>query len=385
METRSKRVMSRPSSRQSGAVSIFIVIFSALLITVITISFMRIVVRDQQQASATDLSQSAYDSAQAGVEDAKRALLLWQDACRDGGSDCTQIEDIIRAKGCNTVPRILEGRASSDMSETKVQQTGSSADAALNQAYTCTVINIETNNYQGRLEADESTIIRLKGTGRFDRISLSWFTTDDLGSGTSANLTNQITLPNTWHPNRPPIMRTQLIRAGSNFTLNDFNENSGSSTLYLYPSSSGLADRFDFATDARLNAKSIDNVGCRSTLSGSGLYFCSATIEIPDGGIGVDDMAFLRLVAHYKSTQFEISLYNGEPNAGNLVPFDGVQPEVDSTGRANDLFRRVSSRIELLDTTFPYPEAAVDIQGDFCKTFLVTDRAADYQPGDCTP
>lgn len=68
----------------------------------------------------------------------------------------------------------------------------------------------------------------------------------------------------------------------------------------------------------------------------------------------------------------------------NLVQFNGVQPEVDSTGRASDLFRRVSARIETASNVV-YPGAAVDIHGNFCKTFRVTDRLQDYDAGACTP
>ena len=69
-----------------GAVSIFIVLFTALLVTIIATGFIQLMLRNQQQSVNSDLSQSAYDSALAGVEDAKRALactncrFFWRDS-----------------------------------------------------------------------------------------------------------------------------------------------------------------------------------------------------------------------------------------------------------------------------------------------------------------
>ena len=91
--------------------------------------------------------------------------------------------------------------------------------------------------------------------------------------------------------------------------------------------------------------------------------------------------AFLNLSAFYNRTDYKIELLNDS----TPVLFDGVQPEVDSTGRANDLFRRVVSRVEI-GNTFNYPLAALESRNNICKNFSVTTDAADYSASaSCNP
>ena len=43
-----------------------------MLLTIVTIGFIKLMIMDQRQSSNSDMSQSAYDAALAGAEDAKR-------------------------------------------------------------------------------------------------------------------------------------------------------------------------------------------------------------------------------------------------------------------------------------------------------------------------
>lgn len=389
------------SKNQDGAVSIFIVIFTALFITIISVSFIRIMVQNQQQATSADLSQSAYDSAQAGVEDAKRLLVEYQAQCvktPTPGPRCASLERLLRVElPCNTIQQA--GIAGSIDDKEVVVKQGEN-DEALQQAYTCVKVAVETDDYIGGVNTGASRLVPLKGTGEFNQVVLEWYSQVDLqdasdGPGEkTVELSNDAQLPklDEWSKNRPSLMRAQLIQFGPTFKLTDFDKlsdgSSNAHTLFLNPSNIGR-DAVDFAEDTRLSQSSgvLQPISCDRSFSTSTAdknFACRVVLTLPNA-VGATDgnrTAYLRLDPVYNSlTHFRVQLQKDN------VPlkFKDVQPIVDSTGRANELFRRVQSRVELESDLFPYPESAIDITGSLCKTFLVTDKATNYSPGLCDP
>lgn len=378
-----KKIHNHNESQQNGAVSLFIVVFTALLITTITISFMQVMMRDQQQATYSDLSESAYDSAMAGVEDAKRLLLLDND-CRNGsaalGVDCVAVETALMPSpgqnqtGCDTLVR--GGIVGQSGNETIIQQeVGDGADT-LDQAYTCIKIAKNTGDYLGSIDSDASaTLVPLRATDPFNKIVISWGLSKS--GGTVDLTTNSRELPvlgeTSWPETRPALLRTQLINGRDSFRLADFDTSGFSNTLFMYPSATGSTTA-QFALDGRRGALAGEPqlVSCQPTVS-SGAYACSVTIDVDPVVNARSQTAFLNLVALYNRTDYKIELLNGS----TPVLFDSVQPEVDSTGRANDLFRRVVSRVEL-NNTFNYPVAALETRHNICKNFSVTTDPADF-------
>jgi hypothetical protein len=386
MKTRQQR------QSQYGAVSLFVVIFATLLMIVITISFIQLMIKDQQQATASDLSQSAYDSAKSGVEDAKRLLLLDQ-ACRNNAApaavDCIAVAAAIGSEECNTVSVGLLNRSPQE-SEIMIQQD--EGDKALQQAYTCVKIDAVTDDYKSILGVNQSNIIPLKGVSSFDKIKISWFIREDISTTTNSmaigfpSSGSNHELPRAgakWAVNYPALLRAQLMQTGANFTLADFDADKNASTLFLYPAAAGSSTA-DFTTVRRDGSQIPEIVDCQTSFSASIVYACEVTITLPNAAgeaSAANRSAFLRLSALYNGANYKIELLNG----GAVVPFDHVQPEVDSTGRANDMFRRVKNRIEF-KSDFIYPEAAVDLEGDLCKSFVITDLDADYvNSPTCTP
>lgn len=384
-----KKTSLQHRQRERGAVSLFVVVFVTLLMIVITISFIQLMLKDQRQASASDLSQSAYDSAQAGVEDAKR-LLLQEQACNGISTTyCDSVRAAIASNKCDTVSSVFNPGDE----ETLVQQK--TGDVDLKQAYTCVKIT-NAPDYKGIVKLNESNIVPLNAKGPFDAVAISWFTRDDISSTNSQTINfplngGAVKLPRPgaqWDESTPSLLRAQFLQTGTSFKLSDFDTSPGgnksnANTLFLYPSVTGLA-AMNFTLDARrdpLNAPELAH--CDNSFAGGVDYACNVVIGLPDpiNGNNATRGAFLRLSSLYNGAHYKISLLNG----GNAQSFDHVQSEVDSTGRANDMFRRVKSRVELKGD-FIYPEAAVDIEGGLCKSFNITDVDAGYQlVGACTP
>jgi Tfp pilus assembly protein PilX len=409
-------------NRQTGAVSLFVVVFFMLLATVVTISFTRLMIADQRQSSDNDLSQSAYDSAQAGVEDAKRALLQYKSACLfTTSTNCTQYSGRISSDVCNSALAGVAGTglpsgSGDSYNEVMIQQTngGTTADGALNQAYTCVTIDLSTDDYVGTIQANQSQLVPLKSDGAFNRVKVEWFNKEDISStSTNSSLSldrvsssgQPLYSKDQWPLNRPSLLRTQLIQvAQSGFTLPNFDAVSGvqsnGAAMFLYPTNLSSTNEMNMTdydqrkTDPADDPNSKDPlltptaVSCKPNL-GDGGYACSSVLVLPQA-IGASDdanrTAFMRLTSLYNATHYRVTLWN-TPVTDSATPtkFKDVQPMVDSTGRANDLFRRVQSRVDLFDTTFPYPEAAIDLTGNFCKDFAVTTDQYIAGTSACTP
>ena len=383
--------------QEKGVTSLIIVIFSALLMSVLTVSFITIMVREAGRAADDEMSQSAYDSAMAGVEDAKRVIL----ACRNAGgigAACSAIDD----QKCNTVAAAgIAGNVSD--TETLIQSTtGPDGGAVLNQAYTCVKIQMNTPDYtltNAEMSPGRSQVVALRGASNFNRIKIEWqLRSDNNGADPSlspvgrcsvaTNLSDAFCKSGEWG-SYPAVMRLQAITPTANFNLSDLDKKDSTATVFLYPSTvSAAVDTKEFTRYAESNGEGggITNwpfrARCISEFVSS--YGCSAEIDLPREVEAGSRVSLLRLTALYRSASVRLSLYNGT----TPVDFDGVQPAVDSTGRAGDIFRRVYARLSMTDQ-HTYPEYAVDLrEGSLCKNFFVTNNpaeASEVNGTSCTP
>lgn len=364
---------------------------------VIVLSFAFLMNRESERSSDDELSQSAYDSAMAGVEDAKRVIVLAQ-------AGNLAARDAISAGQCNTVARSGIAGDTDDV-ETIIQSSSAGTGSELQQAYTCVTISMNSENYESSTEKMKSAIIPLRGERPIASVKIDWHQTEDSITAPLANACNEASLTaaplcreGSWGASStvPALLRAQFITPGNSFSLSNLDTDARGGTVFLYPKQIGGLSTLDMTSVGRhvnyTTSPSAMNdperITCTPTVTVSG-YHCSATINLRDSGSSSQLIpanspnALLRLTPYYNSADFRITLLDA---SNRPIDFVGVQPVVDSTGRANDLFRRVEARLSLTSDQV-YPEFALDVAGNLCKDFYVSHTTAAQLPStlQCAP
>ena len=440
---------------KKGAAAVYIVIFTATLLSIIALSFIRLMITESGRTTNYSLSQSAYNSALAGIEDAKIVLLKAQSCIGSSSTECKQLTSLIDSGSCDMVGKILG--YNTDNNETiiksKSDQSMSSSAKDFDQAYTCVKISQRTKDYLTTLTADRSIkLIPIRTNGhnnQVNRILISWFSRENYTS-ISSSLANYASMSSSVSDTAfnayagasgtygytngevasvaPPIQLT-LIQTDSKFKLSQFYSNVGNTTnrgtITLRPTTSTStkvakwtngSNHIDtvsadssttFNTLAYSANKSINSpIDVHCDLANNSGYACVADITVPQpvrysGSTTTrnDNTMFLVVNQPYGDPETEVSVELKHCVAGSgvtaqsvsvfdskcsSVNFVDAQSVVDSTGRANDLFRRVEARIELSDPYFPitsYALAVNDPEGDddnIEKSFYVTGQKCNY-------
>lgn len=393
-------MQSQAKNNQAGFVSLFTVIFFVLLMTVLTVGFLRVMGVEQQQALDNDLTASAVAAAESGIEDGKRAILAYNST--GDAALKTALGNAFTSTACDA----LTGSAT--IRNALGLNVGGNAigNNALNQFYTCLTVNLNSPNYINQKSAGDSDYIPLVAVGNnFQRIKISWHlistTSGKDGDGIPANYAPGPLLPpvnnvngnpsNSWSAQGyPAYLRVQLYGnpTSANFTRADIDARSR--TMLLVPSTVANAAAVDASTPINFGTNdprgydqpktALQQVKCINTpASNLGAYACTALLELPTGAAfaSTANNYYLRVTPVYGQSHFEITMQNG----GSAVDFNGVQPIIDSTGRAADVFRRQQARVRI-NAMSNLPEFVVQSANTICKNMVVSDGSF-YQANNC--
>lgn len=330
--------------QQQGMVSIIVVMVMMGIMVLVATSFALLMRREERQALDRQLSTQAFYAAESGIHDVAAKISTFT-------SDVTNCND----------PRVKNGNQN--------------LDSAGVVAYTCVLINRSPDSLlYDPLPMDSSTVVRLESpTGAISRIDISW--RDDSKSGTGnkflpaggANGADSHPLPqkniadartaNLTASDGTGMVRATImpIRNPNNITRDQLVADA--KTYFLYPKeNTAAANAFSSANGASNNAYFLDG-NCNS---GSTPYYCNTRITNLQGTN--NGVIYLRLKSLYKETAVNIRIYNN----GVQSKIANAQAVIDSTGRANDVLRRIQVRIPLKGG-FLVPDFAIESMDTICK------------------
>lgn len=434
--------MSRVSGFKKGAASFYIVAIATLILVIVAASFAAVIISEITRTSNDDLAQSAYDSALAGVEDAKLAYYNYQN-CKEnsgvvgGGLECNDIIEWVEEgtkpagikSSCDMVAAIL-GRGTGG--EVPVQESSANN---MQQAYTCVKFSPRTEDIKGRVdESNPVYTVRLKfdetetGTiadedrvaNKIAKVKVKWHSDTDGDERRYAKFGDKGLFEQT-EP-MPAVLSVGMVQTSTVFHLSDFDMTMGDrtdrGTVYLVPTNNAslaAGDNYELALTKHIDAngflKSNDKTSINKPYAvycedDSG-YACSVTIDIPrpvGSGVRNKDTFVFKIALPYgkPSTDFSLEFYCNDGTNCYTAPvstavdeslvvepvapvtptpvvespkavLDGVQVRIDSTGRANDLYRRVETRLVPADTTTPYPLYAIQLLGSGSGSLIEKD------------
>lgn len=415
--------MSRTSQTKKGVAAIYVVVFTTMLIGIITLSFLRIMLSESGRTLNDTLSDSAYNAALAGVEDAKYVIAKYQQAIAEGKTDSKIVEQIEKYadNNCDIISDALELTKNNEYSV----GTNDSGQTFQDQAYTCVMIDL-SGDFKGVLSTNSPTlVVPLKPSGKdadtVDNVAgvkITWtmgsddtssFTGSavkklhsDFGKGIVNNVNalkdddahnilgrkgvmdndNQVALNG---------LRVMLVQSPKDDLNPDYysSVSDGSpedspecgrtnrGTLMLLASSDEesknefTACQFVRSADKNLNAPL--GVQCNSDS-------CTATLKFPKpkGGESRNpNNFFLVLNQLYSEPSIKVTVNMINSTTGDTMDFFNVQPIVDATGRSGDLFRRVEARIGTDNGASLVPTAELSTNSDINKDFPVTKNCID--------
>ena len=448
--------MKKNKKFRKGAASFYIVAFSTLILMIVAASFAAVIISEITRTSNDDLSQSAYDSALAGVEDAKLAYYSYENCKgtpaaepnKDNTITCGEMVWYMENPSCDMVGNML-GRTKDDVVAVEEVNTGAGASNNMQQYYTCVEVQDSLKDYRSTLSSssmikamrakfddEQETNPEAKIANKISKVKVSWYADSDSSTNITSkdytNITesgNGVTFPSLVGEKAatPPTISLTMVQTGLSFDINSFDKTIGNTTnrgmVYLVPTSDKTKASTDVAgnsngsfessidanvigSDAFLksNDKTAQNlpykVYCGGTTEGNE-FACSATIDLPRpiggtrnsdtfmfvvgmpyGKAGKSDkvsflLEFFCESASQKCGQQTIIGEDGQEKTEDIAQANlkGVQVQVDSTGRANDLFRRIETRLEDMDSLSLSIMGPLELLGESGGTALTKDYA----------
>lgn len=332
-------------NQDSGLVSIIVAIAFIVFISLVTTSFALLSRRESRQSLDRQLSTQAFYAAEAGVNDAVKAVK----------AGTTNINSCDGASTLNSAGPNLGD----------------------NLSYTCVLVDESPGSLQfGPVETDGSKVVRVQAPSNIGKIRISW--QDFNGKNTFApsglpflpQQSYNATTPSSY-ANNTGILRSVVIPVTGSMNRNDLVNNS--QTLFMYPNSSttvGQVGNYAYTPGQASQGAFVDGQCNTANINSTpGLpQYCN--VDVTGLAAANTNVFYIRMKSIYRTSKVTIQAFAND-TATDPLELTNDQVVIDSTGKANDVLRRIQVRIPV-NTEYDTPEFALESADDICKKTLVT-------------
>jgi len=326
---------------QKGMISITVTVILMLVVTITVLSFATVIRHQQRQALDNQLSSQAFYAAESGVNDAKKAVATYM-AAHPG---LTPPNKTCAADDTN-YPSLTSGIV----------------DATNHVSYSCVMITSAPDSLKYDLSpsgGDKVFPLQVQN-GSLTSLTLSWTADSSATAPVSSCSGSSATLPTAGAWSCPfgiiridlvPIVSGQLTR--TNLMKNQF-------TAFIAPTTSGSPSVSYTAAQNNLYGGAA-NQGVRPNAT------CGSTCTIKITGLDAIPSGeyYARVGVLYRPTTLTISAASSVDTTASLI---NAQLMVDSTGKAQDVLRRIQVRVPQVQNTI-HSDYAIQSTDDLCKNF----------------
>ena len=333
--TRNPRLRSR-AKNQAGMISIMVTMIMMLVISLIVLGFAQISRREQRQSLDRQLSSQAFFAAESGVNDARK---------------------VITTAVANGIPIVEKTECSTKATDVNYPFN---PEISPGVSYPCLLVTSKLNNIHiSPLTAGgDSVVVPLVPDSKpIETLHINWTTlttpTPDISS-CEGNVKSKDTFPanagNAW---KCPygVLRMDMVPTDD---LSRAATVAGQKTIFLYPTKGGggasvrYVDSNGAVTGMKCKTSGCDFDISMMTASGSRTYA-------------------LRLSAIYVTGTVDITAKDA---SGANLKLSNAQAEIDVTGKAQDVLRRIQVRLALTPSNNA-PDYSIESGSSICKRFSI--------------
>lgn len=326
----------RQQASEAGMVSIMVTMILMIIISLLVLGFAQVSRRNQRQSLDRQLSTQAFYAAESGVNDTRNLI-----------SNALDSGTVIPPKNSCT-------------------DTGNGFYSSLNKnltgnvSYSCVLVNPSPKQLSYNSITQNGTVIpMISGNGaNFSEVTIKL--TTKTGSTTPSNgckttITNVFTPTTTWTCGYG-VLRFDLVPVTGNKSTADLQ--SQVRTVFAVPFTPNVnaGGSYNFASQGNV----VRGMACNNTE-------CSITIA----GLSVDKY-YMRVQSMYQDVALTMT---GRDSNGADATFNGAQIVIDSTGKAEDVLRRIQVHIPSNGdgNKNQLPDNALQSTDSVCKRFATMD------------